>query len=577
MKLKTKLFGLFIMMFSATVLVAVLAIIYMGNIGDKVRSIARQDIPLTASVSKITTKQLEQSLWLERAILNFELGKMEKFEISVFELERLTDVVTEEITDTVSFLETATKRAATDEDGAVFGALLTRVNNIDDGYSQYITAATNMLKALKQGETAKVQKLMPEIDDNVELLSEGLQALNQEISTAAEINAINAEQLETSVTWSMTVISVITLFVVIVLGVWILKGIGKQLGSDPEVLNKIAEMLARGDLGEIRRDESATGVYGAIGRTVDKLVEIISGIKLGANEVSLASEQVSQGNANLSQRTQEQASSLEEVASSMEQMIGTVNQNTENAQQANQLAKAAREQADKGGSVVTEAVTAMRGISESSNRIAEIIGVIDEIAFQTNLLALNAAVEAARAGEQGRGFAVVASEVRNLAGRSAKAAKQIKGLIKDSVGRVEHGTEQVDETGKALEVIVSSVKKVSDIIEEIAAASKEQSDGITQVNKALLQMDEMTQQNASLVEEAAAASEAMGAQAQELNALVSYFTIDNEKTINVAGVRHIQAEEHVVPELESSETKQKENLSRSSKKKDVDDGDWKDF
>jgi len=577
MKLKTKLTGLVVMMFSATALIATMAVISMGDIGDKVRNIATQDIPLMGAVSKITTKQLEQSLWLERVILNSKLGNAEKLDIAGFEFGRLSDEVSEEITDTISFLETSTLRATTDEAGAAFGALLTRVGEIDARYAQYISTATNMFVALKQGDVANVDRLLPAIEDNVERMSEELQELNAEISTATENNAIRAEQLEESTTVSMMVISAVALLIVIVLGLWILTGIGKQLGSDPEVLNKIAEMLAQGDLGGIRRDESATGVYGAISRTVDKLVEIISGIKSGANEVSVASEQVSQGNANLSQRTQEQASSLEEVASSMEQMIGTVNQNSENAQQANQLARAAREQADKGGAVVSEAVTAMRGISESSSRIAEIIGVIDEIAFQTNLLALNAAVEAARAGEQGRGFAVVASEVRNLAGRSAKAAKQIKGLIKDSVGRVEYGTEQVGETGKALEEIVGSVKKVSDIVAEIAAASKEQSEGISQVNKALLQMDEMTQQNASLVEEAAAASEAMGAQAQELNALVSYFSIDSNKIINVAKVRHIQTEDHIVPELEPVKIKQKVNLPSSSRLNEVDDGDWQDF
>ncbi|MCH8262202.1 MAG: HAMP domain-containing protein [Proteobacteria bacterium] len=274
----------------------------------------------------------------------------------------------------------------------------------------------------------------------------------------------------------------------------------------------------------------------------NKLTEVITGIRNGANEVSTAAEQVSQGNADLSQRTQEQASSLEEVASSMEEMIGTVNQNSENAQQANQLAISARDEAHHGDQIVTKAIAAMGEINNSSKQIADIISVIDEIAFQTNLLALNAAVEAARAGEQGRGFAVVASEVRNLAGRSATAAKEIKGLIKDSVAKVEEGSKLVDESGVALDKILGSVKKVSDIISEIAAASQEQSDGIVQVNRALMQMDEMTQQNASLVEEAAAASEAMGAQAEELTSLVAYFKLskdddDASRTVKVERVQ----------------------------------------
>jgi methyl-accepting chemotaxis protein len=263
--------------------------------------------------------------------------------------------------------------------------------------------------------------------------------------------------------------------------------------------------------------------------------------------VQQGAEEISKGNTNLSQRTEEQASSLEETASSMEEMTSTVKQTADNAGQANQLAMAARQQAEKGGSVVGAAVTAMSGINAASKKIADIIGVIDEIAFQTNLLALNAAVEAARAGEQGRGFAVVATEVRNLAGRSATAAKEIKALIQDSVARVDEGSKLVDESGQTLEEIVGAVKKVTDIVAEIAAASREQSSGIEQVNKAVMQMDTTTQQNAALVEEAAAASQAIVEQAQALNSLVSRYNVgDNaganaSRTVQRAAVRPLPA------------------------------------
>jgi methyl-accepting chemotaxis protein len=236
---------------------------------------------------------------------------------------------------------------------------------------------------------------------------------------------------------------------------------------------------------------------------------------------------VASGNADLSQRTEEQASSLEETASSMEELTSTVKQNAENAKQANQLAASASEVAVKGGAVVSEVVGTMSSINESSKKIVDIISVIDGIAFQTNILALNAAVEAARAGEQGRGFAVVASEVRNLAQRSAAAAKEIKGLIGDSVDKVGAGTKLVDEAGKTMQEIVSSVKRVTDIMSEITAASQEQSSGIEQVNQAITQMDEVTQQNAALVEEAAAAAEAMQEQAQNLAHAVSVFRLDD--------------------------------------------------
>lgn len=375
----------------------------------------------------------------------------------------------------------------------------------------------------------------------------------------------------------MVIVVVIAVLISIMMGFYILRSVKMQLGRDPAELMKISESLAKGHL-DMKLDKDAVGVYASIGQTVQKLTEIISGIKSGASEVSIASEQVSQGNANLSQRTQEQASSLEEVASSMEEMTSTVNQNSENAQHANQLAIAAREQADLGGRVVGEAVTAMSEINASSKHIADIIGVIDEIAFQTNLLALNAAVEAARAGEQGRGFAVVASEVRNLAGRSATAAKEIKGLIQNSVKKIENGSRLVSESGGALSEIVDSVKKVSDIVAEIAAASKEQSDGINQVNKALLQMDEMTQQNASLVEEAAAASEAMGAQAQELDALVSFFKLNQSDYLkHSADNDQPPAAKSAAPKLSKLVSREPINKVSLSYKKDKDDGEWQDF
>ncbi len=295
----------------------------------------------------------------------------------------------------------------------------------------------------------------------------------------------------------------------------------------------ITKEIAKGNLYtdiSIDRKDELGQLFEALDLMQAKLTEVIQGIRNGANEVKMSSEQVGQGNIELSQRTQEQASSLEEIASSMEEMTSTVNQNADNASQASQLAQKAREEADGSRQIVGNAIKAMNVIEESSRKISDIIGVIDEIAFQTNLLALNAAVEAARAGEHGRGFAVVASEVRNLAGRCTTAAKEIKKLIQDSVDKVNDGTKLVNNSGQALEEIVLEVKKVSDIVAEIAVASREQSAGINQVNKALLQLDEMTQQNASLVEEAAAASESMGAQAKYLGELVSYFKLDERET-----------------------------------------------
>lgn len=258
----------------------------------------------------------------------------------------------------------------------------------------------------------------------------------------------------------------------------------------------------------------------------DQLTAIVQGIKRSSESIALAAGEIAQGNTDLSQRTEEQAASLEETASSMQQLTATVRQNADNAHQATVLAATASGIAQRGGEVVGHVVETMQGISASSNKVAEIIDVIEGIAFQTNILALNAAVEAARAGEQGRGFAVVAGEVRALAQRSATAAKEIKDLIGESVARVDAGSRLVGEAGNTISDVVESVKRVTDIMNEISSASEEQSTGIEQVNQAVTQMEQVTQQNAALVEEASAAAQSMARQAQSLREAVAVFKVD---------------------------------------------------
>lgn len=291
---------------------------------------------------------------------------------------------------------------------------------------------------------------------------------------------------------------------------------------------QVIAALAEGNLCE-QMDGAYDGEFAelrdSLNGSIANLTDMVSRINESADSINSAASEIAQGNSDLSKRTEDQASSLEETAASLEEITSTVKQNAENARQANQAAIGAREQATKGGDVVSAAINAMQEVSSSSKKVADIIGVIDEIAFQTNLLALNAAVEAARAGEQGRGFAVVATEVRNLAQRSATAAKEIKSLIQESGEKVQEGSELVNESGKTLEEIVGSVKEVVDIIAEIAAASNEQALGIEQINQAVGQMDQMTQQNAALVEQSAAASESMEQQAAEMSSMMEFFTL----------------------------------------------------
>ena len=307
---------------------------------------------------------------------------------------------------------------------------------------------------------------------------------------------------------------------------WILT---RSITQPIQMALNLAETVAGGDLRSqvsVTGSDEITSLMHALKNMNDSLASTVGQVRIGTETITVAAQEIASGNADLSSRTESQASSLEETASSMEELTSTVKQNADNARQANQLVVSATGVAVKGGAVVGQVVNTMGSIKESSRKIVDIIGVIDGIAFQTNILALNAAVEAARAGEQGRGFAVVAAEVRNLAQRSASAAKEIKSLIGDSVDKVDQGSKLVDEAGKTMDEIVTSVQHVADIMSEITAASQEQSSGIEQVNLAITQMDEMTQQNAALVEQAAAAAESMEEQAIALAQAVSVFKLN---------------------------------------------------
>ena len=339
------------------------------------------------------------------------------------------------------------------------------------------------------------------------------------------------------------------------------QGVNSLLEVNSRAFDDVGASLTRMSQGDLTR--KITSEYeGVLGRlkddanaTVDNLQEIVFSIKSATDAINSAAQEIACGNQDLSERTEQQASNLEETASSMEQLTGTVRQNADNARQANMLACSAQEVAEKGGQVVGQVVETMEAIQQSSSRIADIIGVIDGIAFQTNILALNAAVEAARAGEQGRGFAVVATEVRSLAQRSANAAKEIKGLISDSVDKVRVGNRLVDQAGQTMQEIVASTKRVALIMSDISDASREQSAGIEQVSLAVTQMDEVTQQNAALVEEAAAAAESLEEQAHNLAQAVAVFRLGAEQGKEIPRLtERIEPKKELPPPLPNRKT-----------------------
>jgi methyl-accepting chemotaxis protein-1 (serine sensor receptor) len=411
--------------------------------------------------------------------------------------------------------------------------LIDEIDRVEQAYAPVALDIVDL--ALKGAHEAAVEKMNRECRP---LLAALIKATDNyaDFTEARAGNQIKAAMDEYAFQRNVLIaIGVLAVVLAVAAGLLITRNLAHDLGAEPSELRRVVNQVADGDLttGVRVRAGDDNSVLAAVGRMQASLKRIVSSVRQSAEEVSVASEQISKGNAELSARTESQASSLEQTAASMEQFGATVKQNADNARQANELAQSASAVAAHGGDVVGKVVDTMQGINDSSRKIADIIGVIDGIAFQTNILALNAAVEAARAGEQGRGFAVVASEVRSLAGRSSEAAREIKALITDSVARVEQGAVLVDDAGKTMADIVAGIRQVADIISEISVASREQSLGVVQVGDAVSHMDQSTQQNAAMVEEMTSAAHTMYAKAHQLLQAVAAFRLTDGPSVDI--------------------------------------------
>ena len=462
----------------------------------------------TALAATMKTSMLEGGLAIRNIGLQTDLGEIEKQKLI---LKNQRTRFTEARDKLVALGLTANEKS-----------ILDQVASLDQQVDAPTKEAFKMLVSFNGEEAVKLiatqidplqQKALVEISKLVDLQD----AASVELSTTAENSA-------SKLIGVLTAVGAVVLLAGVAFSMILTRSITRPLSEAVEIAQRVAA-------GELSHREAATGsdeiseLLNALKEMNDNLFKIVSEVRQGTDAIAIASSEISTGNADLSSRTETQAGALEETASSMEEITATVRHNADNARQANGLVTSASQFAIQGGEEVGKVVDTMNSIKESSRKIVDIISVIDGIAFQTNILALNAAVEAARAGEQGRGFAVVASEVRNLAQRSASAAKEIKNLIGDSVEKVDSGSKLVDAAGKTMKEIVTSVKHVADIMSEITAAGLEQSTGIEEVNRAITQMDEMTQQNAALVEQAAAAAESMEEQAENLARVVSAFKL----------------------------------------------------
>ncbi|MEX3969901.1 methyl-accepting chemotaxis protein [Paraburkholderia caribensis] len=518
MKLGAKLIGAFVLVSVLSAIVSVIGVRSMAQISANADATYRQDLIGLNLIQQANADVLRAGTYLRNAIL---AATVEQRTASVTQAEKA-------ITSAREHLNQAEPLVYTEKGKSTFA-------DLDQNWRDFIQAFDGMKARINaaglQDQAALTSYLLGEYHDKGFKTLVLMSTLVDVKQSDAQTTARNNDKVYDDGRDLMLVLVVLSVLTGIGIGVWIARSMTRQLGAEPATAVNLARSVAAGDLSVAidLRSGDANSLMASLQMMRDALSRVVADVRENAEGVATASAQIAQGNLDLSTRTEEQAASLEETASSIEELTAAVRHNTDNAKQAATLAERASGVAQQGGEVVGRVVETMREIATSSTRMSEIISVIEGIAFQTNILALNAAVEAARAGEEGRGFAVVAGEVRALAQRSASAAREIKDLIADSVGRVEAGSTLVAQAGSTINEIVGSVKRVTDIVGEISSASQEQSAGIEQVNLAINHMDQVTQQNAALVEEASAAAQSMAQQAQGLRAAVAFFKVDDRR------------------------------------------------
>jgi len=526
LKLATKLGLAFALVLALAAAVDVFAIIKLAQVNSASTELSDRWMPamrvvqdLKAQIARVRTREFQY-------IISTDPKQMDQYD----------KVIANDLVDLGKMQDTYVKLIATPEEKALYGDFVAM-------WERYMAEDAKIRAAVRQGDDAAAKELIRgESNKLIVSLRGQIDKLVKLYGDGGDAASDRGDALYASARFWIITLLIGSIVLGALCATLITRWLVQRLGGEPDYAVAIAGKIADGDLTVAidTRDGDRNSLLFAMKSMRDSLAGLVERVRAGTDTIASASQQIAAGNVDLSARTEQQAASLEETAASMEELTSTVKQNSASASEANQLALSASSVAQQGGAVVSQVVQTMGSINQSSRKIVDIIGVIDGIAFQTNILALNAAVEAARAGEQGRGFAVVATEVRNLAQRSAAAAKEIKELISDSVQQVENGSKLVEQAGTTMEDVVDSVRRVTDIMSEISAAGEEQRAGIEQVNTAIAGMDAVTQQNAALVEEATAASQSMQDQAAALSELVSVFQLAQQPAGRTAGRQELQ-------------------------------------